>query len=198
MRQHRLVAIGIVAAALTLAIPTRAHACVQTPGEPPCPQRPSTFVIADVGLHVVNVGIARTIDRAQHLVVQVSTGLYGPWTQTSNVFGVSGDAVDIDVLGIVMRARLVWYPAANLHGFWVSPFGQAGAANIRDQKTDPDNSHIGLVASIGAAAGYAWWLDRAQHWHIALGAGGQFHIAAGEPGFARPYPHIDAIVGYRW
>ncbi len=190
--------VALVSAAMAMATPAPAHACVQTLGGPPCDAAPSTFVIADVGLHVVNVGIARTLGRAQHLLLQVSAGLYSPWTQTDDVLGLAGDAIDIDVIGAVMRARLVWYPAKQLRGFWVSGFGQAGAANMRDQKSEPDGAHVDLVASIGASAGYAWWLGRAHHWHLALGVGGQFHLAVGDPGFAQPYPNIDAIVGYRW
>ncbi len=196
--QTGLIVATLVSAGVAITAPNAAHACVQTLGGPPCEVAPATFVIADVGLHVVNVGLARSVDRAQHLVVQVSAGLYGPWTQTGNVFGVSGDAIDIDVIGAVIRARLVWYPASKLRGIWLSTFGQAGAANIRDQTAQPDGAHVGLVASVGASVGYAWWLGSAHHWHVALGAGGQFHVAAGDPGFAQPYPHIDAIVGYRW
>ncbi len=196
--QARFAVAALVSAGVAITTPTAAHACVQTLGGPPCEVAPATFVIADVGLHVVNAGLARSIDRAQRLVVQVSAGLYGPWTQTGDVFGLSGDAVDIDVIGAVMRARLVWYPAAKLHGIWLSPFAQAGAASIRDQTAQPDGAHVGFVASVGASVGYAWWLGAAHHWHLALGLGGQYHIAAGDPGFAQPYPHIDAIVGYRW
>lgn len=196
--QTGLIVATLVSAGVAITAPNAAHACVQTLGGPPCEVAPATFVIADVGLHVVNVGLARSVDRAQQLVVQVSAGLYGPWTQTGNVFGVSGDAIDIDVIGAVIRARLVWYPASKLRGIWLSTFGQAGAANILDQTAQPDGAHVGLVASVGASVGYAWWLGSAHHWHVALGAGGQFHVAAGDPGFAQPYPHIDAIVGYRW
>lgn len=194
--QHQ--AITALLGAAAIATPAPASACVQTAGGPPCDMPASTFVIADVGLHVVNVGVARTVDRAQQLVVQLSAGLYRPWTQTDNIFGISGDARDIEAIGAVMRARLVWYPASKLHGFWVSTFGQAGAANLRDRTSQPDGAHVGLVASIGASGGYAWWIGGAHHWHLALGLGGQLHFAAGDPGFAQPYPQIDAIVGYRW
>jgi hypothetical protein len=185
-----------LAVVIVVTVPSLAYPCVIRPGsDDVCETPPKHFVIADVGLHVVNVGWATTVDREKHGVFQLSAGVYGPWTQTGNVFGVSGDAVNINVIGANMRLRLVWYPGKHQHGLWVSPFAQAGAGRIHDEKAVRDVSHVGFVGSVGAAAGYAWGLGDA--WHLAVGAGGQFHVATGSPGFARPYPHIDAIVSYR-
>lgn len=152
-----------------------------------------TLVVADVGLHVINIGITRLVNR--HLAWGASAGLHGVWSQTINFFGVSGDARHVDVLGGVLRGRLLWYPGEKFAGLWLGPFAQAGAARIGDDRTS--DTHIGAVYSFGAVVGYSWWLGDDYRWQLAAGIGAQFHGATGEPGYARPYPHIDAMISYR-
>ncbi len=156
--------------------------------------KPETLVVADVGLHVVNVGLTRLVTR--HLAWGASAGLHGTWSQTINALGVSGSAEHVDVVGAVLRGRLMWFPGERFSGLWLGPFAQAGAARIRDDRATAD-SHVGGVYAFGAVVGYSWWLGAAERWQIAAGLGVQFHGATGEPGYARLYPHIDAMVSYR-
>jgi hypothetical protein len=153
------------------------------------------FLLADVGLHVVNIGWAITLGNEQRGVFQASMGLYGAWTQTRNLFGVSGDAANIKATGGNLRIRYVSYLEQHQHGLWIAWFLQGGGAQIRDAKAARDDAHLGFIGAVGAAAGYAWWLS--DSWHLGLGVGGQFHVATGAPGFARLYPHFDILVSYR-
>jgi hypothetical protein len=157
-----------------------------------CSDPPDRFLLADVGLHVVNVGWASTVDDG---VFQASMGLYGAWTQSRNLFGVSGNAANIKATGGNLRIRYVSYLEQHQQGLWIAWFLQGGAAIIRDDKAARDDAHLGFIGAVGAAAGYAWWLS--DSWHLGLGVGGQFHVATGSPGFARLYPHFDILVSYR-
>jgi hypothetical protein len=153
------------------------------------------FLLADVGLHVVNIGWATTLGNEQRSVFEASIGLYGAWTQTRNLFGVSGDAANIKATGGNLRLRYIWYRARQQKGLWLAPFVQVGGAQIRDDKAARDGAHLGFIGGVGAAVGYAWWIG--DSWHLGLGVGGQFHVATGSPGFARLYPHFDILVSYR-
>ncbi|HPH65887.1 MAG TPA: hypothetical protein PLF40_09090 [Kofleriaceae bacterium] len=195
----RLATVAVAVIAMAHAA-TPAHACAVNSQCNKSLERQQRFWLADVGLHVVNVGFGMSLaTRTGPLptVLQVSVGLYGAWTQTGNVFGVSGDAADINATGAVARVRLVHYFGRDLAGVSVSAFAQAGAARIRDEKAVPDGAHVGAIGSIGATLGYGWWLSDESRWHLAVGAGVQAHVAGGNPGFARLYPQLDAIVSYR-
>src|SRR5689334_16098928 len=80
-------------------------------------------VVADLGLHVVNVGYQRTVFR--YLAAQVSAGLYGPWTVNKNVFYLANGERDEDVLGLVVRARhFTFIQGTAPTGLWVSSYLQ--------------------------------------------------------------------------
>ena len=152
----RIAWLATAVAAMAVAA-TPAHACAVGTRCEKSLERAHRFWLADVGLHVVNVGFGLSLPThtgPQHTVLQLSAGLYGAWTQTGNVFGVSGDAVDINATGAVVRARLVHYFGRDLAGVWVSPFAQAGAARLRDEKAVSDGAHVGAIGSIGATLGY--------------------------------------------
>jgi hypothetical protein len=101
------------------------------------------FLLADVGLHVVNIGWATTLGNEQRSVFEASIGLYGAWTQTRNLFGVSGDAANIKATGGNLRLRYIWYRARQQKGLWLAPFVQVGGAQIRDDKAARDGAHLG-------------------------------------------------------
>jgi hypothetical protein len=155
-------------------------------------------LLADLGLHVVNVAYQHTLDC--YAVLQVSAGLYVPWTVTRDVLGLgggraTGDAAT-DLAGGVVRVRSFLFPTGSAPtGFWISPFYQLGYVRAASETTDLH----GLAQASGVTVGGTFRI--ATHWQVALGGGAQFHLASlggttAEPGFALPGPAIDLNVGY--
>lgn len=158
-------------------------------------ERPNA-VVADLGMHVVNIGYQRTLNR--RVALQASAGLYAPWTVNSNVFGLAGGDHDPpgDVIGAVLRGRaFVFLVGAAPGGLWVSPFAQAGVVTA----TVAGRAQLGPTWAVGVSAGYTFVIARRVL--IALGLGAQYHVAAPAgsavfPGFARFSPTVDINVGY--
>lgn len=152
---------------------------------------PKNILLADVGLHMLGLGYQRSL--SSQVALQVSVGIYLPWTQNQNAAGLSGEADRGDVAGIIVRARAFIYPDAHAPtGFWMSPFFQAGPAT----ETRDGVKQSGSVWALGASAGWAWLIKRTVH--VALGVGLQYHAShfpAG-PGFGRFYPTIDGNLGW--
>lgn len=182
---------ALVVAGLLLT-PTAAFA--QTPR--PCDARPNVL-LADLGLHVVNVGYQRTV--GCHVSLQVSAGLYGPWTINGNVLGLGGGdhSPPGDVIGAVGRLRAFFYLTGDAPGgLWVSPFVQGGPVFA----TRGDIVIDGSAIAAGASVGYAFTLG--QRFLLSLGLGVQYNRASFEnstafPGFSRVSPTVDINVGYR-
>ncbi len=156
-------------------------------------------IVADLGLHVVNAAYQQALNC--YAVLQVSAGLYVPWTVTMNVLGLGGegradDAEAMDIAGGVVRVRSFLFPTGSAPtGFWISPFFHLGYVRAG---AEPDDLH-GFAQSSGVSLGGTFLI--ASRWLIALGAGAQFHIASfgefeGQPGFSLPGPSIDLNVGY--
>jgi hypothetical protein len=189
-----------VAAAIASTLASPAHA-----EEPPARR---TVILADLGLHIVAVGVQRLV--SPRVSLQASAGLYVPWTQTKDVFGVSGDdhAADTggslrrsgDPQGGMIRLRPFVYlgpgsEGRGLRGLWVSPFIQGGWVTADRNGT----SRTGPAAALGATVGYAWLI--ADRVHLSLGAGLQVHAARvpggdGFPSFFQPFPTADISLGY--
>ncbi len=157
-----------------------------------CDERPGALV-ADLGLHVVNVGYDRSLGCA--VSVQVSAGLYVPWFVNEDLFGLGGGDAR-EVRGTVLRARLFLHPEdAGRPGFWVSPFVQGGVVMA------PRGAErvTGVAVAVGMSAGYTWALS--SRWLLSLGGGAQVHAALFDgrsawPGFAGVAPHVDINVDY--
>jgi hypothetical protein len=170
----------------------------------PSVETPHTVVLADLGLHIVALGVQRVV--TPHIGLQASAGLYVPWTQTKNTFGVSGDdhAADTsgralrtgDPRGGMIRLRPFFYLGEQaLRGLWLSPFVQGGFVTADRAGV----SRTGPAAALGGSVGYAWLV--AQHLHLALGAGVQVHAAKvpggeGFPSFGQVFPQIEIAVGW--
>jgi hypothetical protein len=177
--------------ALASLLSTRA-AAAQT-----CVGRPNA-VVADLGLHVINVGYQRTLGCL--VTVQASAGLYSPWTVNSNVLGLAGADHDPagDVIGLVLRARAFVHPLGTAPGgLWVSPFAQAGPVSA----TRGGASLGGLAVAAGLSVGWTWLPG--DRWLVGLGLGAQYHTARFEgstafPGFARFSPTVDINAGFRF
>ena len=193
-----LAARALVVCVFTLALSGRAHA---DDGASTTTSQPKTVLLADLGLHVVGVGVQRTVHPA--LALQVDVDVYTPWTQNIDFLGLSGTANKADVTGGVVRVRAIWFPSSSAPtGFWVSPFAQAGGVTA----TRDGHNLSGGAWALGASAGYAWLLLGGLH--ISLGVGGQMHgaLIPGDtrsasntpPSFARLYPTLDATLGYAW
>ena len=151
-------------------------------------------VVADLGLHVVNAGYQRTLNCT--LALQVSAGLYGPWTVNKNVAGLAGGDRDADVIGAVLRTRLfVFLRRRAPLGPWLSPFVQGGLVRATVAGEQQSGSALAGGLSVG------WTFRVARRWLLALGAGAQFHRVSvdgstDDPGFARVGPHVDINVNY--
>jgi hypothetical protein len=179
---------GAAASILGWSAPAEAASCVERPNA----------LIADLGLHVVNVGYQRTLNCYASL--QTSAGLYGPWTVNNDVAGLGGgDRVPPgDVLGFVVRVRSFVYPLGKAPGgLWLSPYAQAGAV----RGTRGFEALPGLAIAAGASAGWAFLLGRRVI--LSLGLGVQYHQAwfggtTAYPGFARLGPTLDINAGYRF
>lgn len=161
-----------------------------------CDERPDGLV-ADLGMHVVNVGYQRTL--GCHAALQVSAGLYVPWTVNRNVLGLAGADRDPpgDVAGAVLRARVFVFPLGSAPGgFWLSPFAQTGVV----QGTRGGVARLGPTFAAGLSVG--WTFALGARVLLALGVGAQYHVATFEgsaafPGFARFAPTIDINLAYR-
>lgn len=156
--------------------------------------RTPNVLLADLGLHVLGVGLQRTL--GPRLAVQLALDSYTPWTQNENLFGLSGARHEGDVTGAVVRGRFFFYPRAKPPtGLWLSPFAQVGPA----WATVGDETRVGTVWAAGLSAGYGWLFSDV--WNLGLGAGAQYHAADFDggtdgPSYGRWYPTLDAIVGY--
>ncbi len=152
---------------------------------------PKNVALADLGLHVINVGYQRTVH--PHVALQASIGLYTPWTQNINLLGLSGEANRGDCTGYVLRVRPFFYLIKEApRGLWVSPFVQGALA----YQTAGSETVWGQVWAGGASVGWAWLpFDRL---HIVFGLGGQFHasVFSKGPQFARFYPTLDGSLGW--
>lgn len=167
------------------------------PSEPRCAERPQA-IVADLGLHVVNLGYQYTF--GCYLVAQASAGLYGPWTVNSNVLGLGGGDQDPtgDVIGVVGRGRVFIFPLGRAPGgFWVSPYAQGGFVTA----TRNGRKLKGAAFASGLSVGYTFRLG--ERWLLGLGLGGQYHRAAfagstARPGFSLFGPTLDINVGVRF
>lgn len=168
--------IGLVVACVVIAITSPARA------------ETSDLVIADLGLHVVGVGLEHRA--SSHTAVSASVDLYAPWTQMGN-----DDKGGTDVLGAILRVRPVFYLQGDAKGLWVSPFVQGGLGwGLVDGER-----HRGTVYAIGAAIGYAWMVGPVL---LSAGIGAQYHHASFDvpgrdtPSFGGVWPHVDLVAGY--
>ena len=164
------------------------------------PEQPHNAIVLDTGLHVLGIGYQRTI--TSNIALQLDVEAYAPYTQSQNWLNAS-PGYDNGVWGGVIRFRPFFYgifhtpyPAGGPPtGFWVSPFGQFGIVNAIHYGV----LHTGHAWAAGLSGGWAWLFGR--HFWLALGAGGQYHVAnipgAGiyPPSFARVYPQIDINLG---
>ncbi len=164
---------------------------------PPCVMRPNALV-ADLGLHVINLGYQRTINC--YFVVQSSAGLYGPWTVNSNVLGLGGGTQnpDGDVIGFVIRGRVFVFPFGHAPGgLWISPYAQRAAV----LGTRANEKLVGPALATGLSVG--WTFRLGERWLLGLGLGGQYHHVsfAGSttrPGFSLFGPTVDINLGVRF
>lgn len=160
-----------------------------------------TVVLADLGLHIVALGVQRVV--SPRIALQASAGIYVPWTQTKDIAGLGGDGAAPpgtrsagEPRGAMVRLRPFFYLGERaLRGLWVSPFIQGGFIGA-------DRAGVaqkGPAGAVGVTAGYAWLL--ADRVHALLGAGVQVHGAkvaggSGYPSYLRPFPTVDIAVGY--
>ena len=160
-----------------------------------------TVVLADLGLHIVALGVQRVV--SPRVTLQASAGIYVPWTQTKDVFGLGGEGAAPpgtrsagEPRGAMVRLRPFFYLGEKaLRGPWISPFVQGGFLGA-------DRAGVaqkGPTGALGVTAGYAWLL--ASRVHALLGGGLQAHGAkvaggAGYPSFLRAFPTVDIAVGY--
>lgn len=164
---------------------------------PPCVMRPNA-IVADLGMHVINLGYQRTVNC--YFAVQSSAGLYGPWTVNSNVLGLGGgdQNPDGDVIGFVIRGRVFVFPFGRAPGgLWISPYVQRAAV----VGTRSDEKIVGAALATGLSVGYTFRLG--ERWLIGLGLGGQYHRASfagstARPGFSLFGPTLDINVGFRF
>jgi hypothetical protein len=151
------------------------------------PPPPRTVVLADLGLHVIGVGVQRTVTR--RVALQAALDWYVPWTadETGETLGT---------MGAVVRLRPVIHLIDGApEGLWLSPFVQLGF--VRADRAGEER--VGPAGALGASLGWAWLV--ADHLHLSLGAGAQIHGAQlpggdGAPSFYGPWPHLDGTIGY--
>lgn len=179
----------VFAASLVLAVPT-------AQAQSPCGHR--NALVADLGLHVVAIGYARTF--GCYVSVQASAGLYVPWTVNLNIAGLAGRRYDddADVAGLMVRVRPFIHPLGHAPGgLWVSPYVQAGPVG---------SSHAGGgLKGVGVAAGLSvgWNFLLGARWLVGLGLGAQWHFVtfdggSGFPGFVGFWPTVDLHVAWRF
>jgi hypothetical protein len=155
-------------------------------------------IVADVGLHVINLGYQRTLNC--HLVVQSSAGLYGPWTVNSNVLGLGGGKQypTGDVIGFAVRGRAFVFPFGHAPGgLWISPYLQGGPV----VGTRANTKHVGPAFATGLSVG--WTFQLGQRFLLGLGLGGQYHRVSfagttARPGFSLFGPTVDINVAFRF
>ena len=186
---HRSVKICFATLSATFLLASSAAA----QGSPPEGSGPRDVLLADLGLHVIGIGVQHTF--VPWLAGQIAMDLYVPWTQEGHVFDGSKKP-RVDVAGNVIRGRLFFYPfRGSPSGLWVSPFGQVGAV-VSQQGPQ---STAGGAAALGLSAGYSLLLKK--HLHVAIGIGAQYHVV-NIPGagvlasFATFAPTADLNVGY--
>lgn len=193
-RPRALIASSVTCLATTALLASSAEAA---PNKSPCMERPNA-IVADLGLHVINVGYQRTF--GCYLVAQTSAGLYGPWTVNSNVLGLGGGDQNPpgDVIGFVLRGRAFVFPFGHAPtGFWISPYVQGGPVVA----TRAGEKLVGPAFASGLSVGWTFRLgDRVL---LGLGLGGQYHRTsfAGlttRPGFSLFGPTVDINVGVRF
>lgn len=174
-------------AALLLAggvLATPAAATAAGDGDAPT-DPPRTIVLADLGLHVIGLGIQRTV--TDRVALQAALDWYVPWAETG---------ASTDIMGGVIRLRPVIHLTDDAPtGLWLSPFVQAGF--VRGERDG--GGRVGPAGALGASIGWATLI--ADHLHLSLGLGGQIHGAtipggAGEPSWYGPFPHVDGTVGW--
>lgn len=160
-----------------------------------CGERPGALV-ADLGLHVVNVGYQRAI--GCYVTLQATAGLYVPWMVSGDVLGLGGGRDgSVTVGGLGVRARAFVHPFGDApSGLWISPFVQGGVV-----RADPPTGDLfGPAFAAGLSVGWTWRLG--ERWLLGLGLGAQYHRASFEgstsaPGFSRLGPTVDINVAYR-
>ncbi len=179
--------LSVSLAGLLLAVATDASA--------ECGERPAAAV-ADLGLHVVNLGYQRSF--GCYLTLQATAGLYVPWMVTNDVFGLGGGRDgSIAVGAVALRTRAFIHPLGSApSGLWVSPFVQGGLARA----AAPTGDLIGSAFAAGVSVGWTWRLGA--RWLLGLGLGAQYHRASFQgstdaPGFSRIGPTVDINVAYR-
>lgn len=178
----------------TLGLASMAEAA---PNEASCGDKPNA-IVADLGLHVINVGYQRTL--GCYVVAQSSAGLYGPWTVNSNVLGLGGGDQNPpgDVIGFVVRARAFVFPLGHAPGgLWISPYVQGGPV----VGTRGGEKHVGPAFASGLSVG--WTFRLGERVLLGLGLGGQYHRTSfagstARPGFALFGPTVDINVGVRF
>lgn len=161
-----------------------------------CDERPGALV-ADLGLHVVNVGYQRGL--GCYAVAQLSGGLYVPWMVNNNALGLAGADHDPagDTAGFVLRVRAFVFPLGTAPGgFWLSPFAQTGFV----RGTRAGFERVGPALAVGLSAG--WTFTFGPRVLLALGLGAQYHVVAFDgssafPGFSGFAPTVDLNLGYR-
>lgn len=186
-------AVASLATLTLLASTSAAHADEGAPRQ--------TVVLADLGLHIVALGFQRVV--SPRIGLQASAGIYVPWTQTKDVFGLGGDGAAPpgtraagEARGGMIRLRpFVYLGEKALRGPWISPFVQGGFISADRQGV----AQRGPAAAAGVTAGYAWLV--ADRVHALIGGGLQVHGAkvpggAGYPSFLRAFPTVDIAVGY--
>ncbi len=189
----------LAAPCLAFAVVSSSARSLRAAGDEGEPRR--TVVLADLGLHIVALGVQRVV--SPRIALQASAGIYVPWTQTKDVAGLGGDGAAPtgtrsagEPRGAMVRLRPFFYLGEKaLRGLWISPFIQGGFIGA-------DRAGIaqkGPAGAIGVTAGYAWLV--ASRVHVALGAGIQVHGAkvaggSGYPSYLRPFPTVDIAVGY--
>lgn len=202
MKHFSIVALPVAVALLAALSPT-AHAQTAPAHDPhdpgaeeadrvdlPPKELPKNVVLADLGLHVVGAGYQRTV--APRLAISLTGGLYQPWTTTPNID---------DVRGAYLRVRPYFFvTGAAPRGLWLSPFFQAGYVHGTREATQKPGSML----AAGLAVGYAFLL--ADHLHLSLGAGGQWHRvrvtgtatspSSDDPSFSKLGVHVDGTLGY--
>ena len=182
-------------------IPTTALAAsllLATPSllaQSPCGRR--NALVADLGLHVIALGYARTF--GCYVSVQASAGLYVPWTVSRDVFGLAErEHPDNEVAGVMVRVRPFIHPFGHAPGgLWISPFVQGGPVG----SPHAGGGLKGLAFALGLSVGWNFLLG--ERWLIGLGVGAQFHLATFDgsdryPGFGGFWPTVDIHAAWRF
>lgn len=167
------------------------------PTTAPCAEKPNA-IVADLGLHVINVGYQRTF--GCYFAAQSSAGLYGPWTVNSNVLGLGGGDQNPpgDVIGFVVRGRVFVFPLGHAPGgFWISPYIQGGPVS----GTRTGEKLVGPAFASGLSLG--WTFRLGERVLLGLGLGGQYHRTSfarspARPGFSLFGPTVDINLGVRF